>query len=82
MSEGPLAQYRGRLKAGDLRPDPAQELAAEKLESLYHALAGYRAEPGQPAAPAGKSGSGWPAAASSRRRGSTSTAASAAASRC
>lgn len=47
MSEGPLAQYRARLKAGELRPDPAQELAAEKLESLHHALAGYRAEPGQ-----------------------------------
>jgi cell division protein ZapE len=46
MSEGPLAQYRARLRAGDLRPDPAQELAAEKLESLHHALAGYRAEPG------------------------------------
>ncbi|HSO41863.1 MAG TPA: cell division protein ZapE, partial [Rhodospirillales bacterium] len=47
MTEGPLAQYRGRLAAGELRPDPAQELAAEKLESLHHALAGYRAEPGQ-----------------------------------
>jgi cell division protein ZapE len=46
MTEGPLAQYRARLQAGDLRPDPAQELAAEKLESLHHALAGYRAEPG------------------------------------
>jgi|APTNR8051073442_1049403.scaffolds.fasta_scaffold00068_54 cell division protein ZapE len=46
MTDGPLAQYRARLQSGDLRPDPAQELAAEKLESLHHALAGYRAEPG------------------------------------
>lgn len=27
---------------GDLRPDPLQELAAEKLQSLHHALADYR----------------------------------------
>jgi cell division protein ZapE len=49
MPEGPLAHYRGRLASGEIRPDPAQELAAEKLESLYHALVGY-----QPAA--GRSG--------------------------
>lgn len=46
MPQGPLAHYRARLRAGDLRPDPAQELAAEKLESLHHALIGYRAQPG------------------------------------
>jgi cell division protein ZapE len=46
MPQGPLAQYRARLKVGDLRPDPAQELAAEKLESLHHALTGYRAQAG------------------------------------
>jgi cell division protein ZapE len=39
--EGPLAQYRSRLAAGELKADPAQELAAEKLESLHHALARY-----------------------------------------
>ncbi len=50
--QGPLAQYRARLKAGDIRPDTAQELAAEKLESLYLALAGYRPEAGA----AGRSG--------------------------
>jgi cell division protein ZapE len=41
MSEGPLSLFRARLAAGDIRPDPPQELAAEKLESLHHALIGY-----------------------------------------
>lgn len=41
MPQGPLSQYRARLTAGELKPDPAQELAAEKLQSLYHALAKY-----------------------------------------
>ena len=42
MSPGPLALYRERRNAGALAPDPAQALAAEKLESLARALAGYR----------------------------------------
>ncbi|HYN39902.1 MAG TPA: cell division protein ZapE [Rhodospirillales bacterium] len=42
MTEGPLMHYRARLAAGEIRPDPAQELAAEKLESLHHALAAFR----------------------------------------
>ncbi|MGE5539565.1 MAG: cell division protein ZapE [Gemmatimonas sp.] len=42
MSPGPLAIYRERRQAGVLAPDPAQALAAEKLESLARALAGYR----------------------------------------
>jgi len=50
MSDSPLTQYRARLGAGDIRPDPAQALAAEKLESLHHALAAH-----QPVA-AGRSG--------------------------
>lgn len=41
MTDGPLAHYRARVAAGDIRPDPGQELAAEKLESLHHALVGY-----------------------------------------
>ena len=46
---GPLALYRARRRTGQLEADPAQELAAEKLQSLHHALAHY-----QPAAgPAG-----------------------------
>lgn len=47
MSQGPLAAFRARLAAGDLKPDPAQELAAEKLQSLHHALADYRPVLGQ-----------------------------------
>lgn len=42
---GPLQQWRAMRRAGDLRADPAQELAAEKLQSLHKALAGY--EPSQ-----------------------------------
>ena len=47
MSEGPLTHYRARLREGEIRPDPAQELAAEKLESLHRALAAYRPTPGR-----------------------------------
>ncbi len=39
---GPLALYRTRRRAGQLEPDPAQELGAEKLQSLHHALAHYQ----------------------------------------
>lgn len=42
MSDSPLTHYRARLRTGEIRPDPCQELAAEKLESLHHALAAYR----------------------------------------
>lgn len=38
---GPLPAYRARRITGKLKPDPAQELAAEKLQSLYLALDGY-----------------------------------------
>jgi cell division protein ZapE len=48
MAQGPLALYRARRRAGQLDADPAQELAAEKLQSLHHALVGY--------APAGRAG--------------------------
>jgi len=50
-TEGPLPAYRRRVAEGGLRPDPAQELAAEKLQSLWHALAGY-----DPPLPAGEGG--------------------------
>ncbi|MCW5700672.1 MAG: AFG1 family ATPase [Rhodospirillales bacterium] len=46
MPEGPLAQYRERLAAGDIRPDREQELAAEKLESLANALLQYEPSSG------------------------------------
>jgi cell division protein ZapE len=42
MELGPLALYRARRRAGQLAADPAQELAAEKLQSLHHALAHYQ----------------------------------------
>ena len=45
--QGPLFAYRQRLNAGALKHDPAQELAAEKLQSLYNALRRYRPQSGQ-----------------------------------
>ena len=41
-SRGPLALYRERQREGALLHDPAQELAAEKLQSLWRALADYK----------------------------------------
>ena len=61
MTEGPLAVYRARVRAGALKPDPDQALAAEKLQSLHNALAGYRPDTGE---------SGWRARLGlARRRG-------------
>jgi cell division protein ZapE len=42
----PLALYRAKLAAGELKPDPAQALAAEKLETLYIALRDYEPKAG------------------------------------
>lgn len=39
ISEGPLPAYRRLANDGKLRSDPAQLLAAEKLQSLHNALA-------------------------------------------
>ncbi len=39
LAAGPLGAYRRRRAAGLLEPDPAQLLAAEKLQSLHNALA-------------------------------------------
>ncbi len=44
---GPLAKYRDLLAKGALRPDPAQAIAIEKLESLNNALANYRPVQGE-----------------------------------
>ncbi len=61
MTEGPLAVYRARIRSGALKPDPDQALAAEKLQSLHNALAGYRPSTGE---------SGWRARLGlARRRG-------------
>ena len=61
MTDGPLAVYRARARAGALTPDPGQALAAEKLQSLHNALAGYRPDSGE---------SGWRARLGlARRRG-------------
>ena len=50
--ELPLQRYRTLRRAGELKPDPVQELGAEKLQSLHHALKGYQ--------PAGESWlTGW-----------------------
>lgn len=44
---GPLARYRAWRDSGRLQHDPAQELAAEKLESLCRALGDYRPGSGE-----------------------------------
>ncbi|WP_425450352.1 cell division protein ZapE [Virgifigura deserti] len=41
-TDGPLTAYRARRHAGKLQPDPAQVLAAEKLQSLHNALKRYQ----------------------------------------
>lgn len=43
MGEGPLQRYRSLVDAGSLEPDPAQLLAAEKLELLANRLSQYEA---------------------------------------
>ncbi|MGB1875500.1 MAG: cell division protein ZapE [Rhodospirillaceae bacterium] len=50
MTDGPLIRYRALVDDGTLKPDPAQELAAEKLNSLFHALQSYKLKIG---------GKGW-----------------------
>jgi len=41
MQDGPLFAYRAMVHEGGLEPDPMQELAAEKLQSLCRALNAY-----------------------------------------
>jgi cell division protein ZapE len=45
--EGPLARYRAWRAHGQILHDPAQELAAMKLQSLARALAEYRPREGE-----------------------------------
>lgn len=44
--QSPLSLYRAKLADGELRPDPAQALAAEKLETLSRALRDYEPKSG------------------------------------
>ena len=42
MGDDPLSAYRALIRAGTLERDPAQELAAEKLNLLHRKLGSYR----------------------------------------
>jgi len=46
MAEGPLYAYRDLVRDGTLKADPAQQLAAEKLQSLHLALGNYHPDEG------------------------------------
>jgi cell division protein ZapE len=46
MTDGPLFAYRAHCRAGRLKSDPVQALAAEKLQSLYRAVGDYRPSSG------------------------------------
>jgi cell division protein ZapE len=54
LEDGPLPRYRAMQGAGTLSHDFAQELAAEKLQSLHHALKHY-----QPQSSRGEKSGGW-----------------------
>ncbi|HEY4134612.1 MAG TPA: cell division protein ZapE [Alphaproteobacteria bacterium] len=41
-AQGPVAALRERRRAGLIKPDPVQDLAAEKLQQLHQALKTYR----------------------------------------
>jgi cell division protein ZapE len=45
LDKGPLAAYRARAAAGELATDPAQALAAERLQELWVRLRGYDPQP-------------------------------------
>ncbi|MGD9867946.1 MAG: cell division protein ZapE [Hyphomicrobiales bacterium] len=42
MDDGPLKRYRAMVDAGEIQADPAQALAAEKLQLLANRLAGFK----------------------------------------
>lgn len=44
--EGPLSDYREKIQSGELKSDPVQALAIEKLQSLHHALKAYEPKKG------------------------------------
>ena len=47
-----MAAYRRRIADGGITGDPAQELAAQKLQSLHNALRHHRPDTGSPLFPA------------------------------
>jgi cell division protein ZapE len=49
LTEGPLPAYRARIASGALHADPAQRMAAERLQDLWVKLRGYDPPP-RPAA--------------------------------
>ena len=51
VDDGPLHAYRARVAAGALTPDPAQSLAAERLQDLWRRLRGYDPHPAKPEEP-------------------------------
>lgn len=44
-SPGPLPAYRAKVAAGELTPDPTQQLAVERLQTLWARLRGYDPHP-------------------------------------
>ena len=46
-TDGPLTQYRARLRSGELMPASSQRLAVDKLQSLWRALATYKPNNGE-----------------------------------
>ncbi|MEM9146435.1 MAG: cell division protein ZapE [Pseudomonadota bacterium] len=53
MPDGPMTRYRGMVSAGELRPDPAQAVAVEKLQLLHMRLRDYNPQRGK------RVGLGW-----------------------
>lgn len=47
VTDGLLQRYRARIAAGDLAPDPVQQLAAEKLDHLARTLKDYAPRAGK-----------------------------------
>ncbi len=45
LPAGPLVAYRGKLATGELSTDPAQAVAAERLQDLWTKLRGYEPPP-------------------------------------
>lgn len=45
--DGPIHSYRNLIRAGEIKPDQAQEVAVEKLQALHHRLLNYTPESGR-----------------------------------